>query len=39
MAQSSRGLGGGNTLGGALGAGLTSKLGPVLNGVSDDIRK
>ncbi|WP_150739181.1 hemagglutinin repeat-containing protein [Pandoraea anapnoica] len=33
------GLGGGNALGGALGAGLTSKLGPVLNGVSDDIRK
>ncbi|MCE4061294.1 hypothetical protein LXM60_13880 [Pandoraea sputorum] len=33
------GLGGGNALSGALGAGLTSKLGAVLNGVSDDIRK
>nr|WP_246173847.1 hemagglutinin repeat-containing protein [Pandoraea terrigena] len=32
------GLGGGNALGGALGAGLTSKLGRVLNGLSDEIR-
>ncbi|APD13263.1 hypothetical protein RO07_08575 [Pandoraea pulmonicola] len=33
------GLGGGNALGGALGAGLTSKLGGVLNELSDNIQK
>ncbi|VVE03495.1 Hemolysin [Pandoraea horticolens] len=32
------GLGGGNALGGALGAGMTSKLGGVLNDLSDRIR-
>ncbi|APD13316.1 hypothetical protein RO07_11760 [Pandoraea pulmonicola] len=32
------GLGGGNALGGALGAGATSKLGGVLNQLSEDIR-
>ncbi|MDR3412989.1 MAG: hypothetical protein P4L87_18900, partial [Formivibrio sp.] len=32
------GLGGGNALGGAFGAGLTSKLGGVLNDLSDEIR-
>ncbi|QHE94247.1 filamentous hemagglutinin N-terminal domain-containing protein [Pandoraea fibrosis] len=33
------GLGGGNALGGALGAGLTSKLGGALNELSDNIQK
>jgi len=33
------GLGGGNALGGALGAGLTSKLGGTLNELSDNIQK
>jgi filamentous hemagglutinin len=32
------GLGGGNALGGALGVGLTSRLGGVLNDLSDEIR-